>query len=149
MLAVMALIGFASSCSDPKPGISRAAHDGDVEKVKALLQSDPNLVFDRDNYDTTPLHWAAGQGHKDVVELLLANRAAVNAKNKYGDTPLHFAATGGYQDIAELLLDKGAEVNPKNRPIGVGASGETPLRCAEEAGKKDVVEFLRRHGGLE
>ena len=32
---------------------------------------------------------AAGRGHKDVVELLLANKAEVNAKDNDGETPLH------------------------------------------------------------
>ncbi|MGH9605022.1 MAG: ankyrin repeat domain-containing protein [Terracidiphilus sp.] len=37
----------------------------------------------------TPLH-AALMGHMDVAELLLANRADVNAKNNYGQTHLVF-----------------------------------------------------------
>ena len=43
--------------------IHDAAKDGDLEKVKALLQSNPDLVFSKDDkYGATPLHWAAAAG---------------------------------------------------------------------------------------
>ena len=34
--------------------------------------------------------WRQLDGHKDVVELLLANKAEVNAKDNHGETPLHY-----------------------------------------------------------
>jgi ankyrin repeat protein len=126
--------------------ISQAADDGKVEKVKTLLKADPRLVFDKDKYDTTPLHYAA---NREVAEALLAAGADVNARNKYGDTPLHFAATRGRKEVVQFLLEKGAEVNVKNRPIGIGADGETPLDCAVKEGKQDVADLLRQHGGQE
>ncbi len=58
----------------------------------------------------TPLHSAAGGGHRDVVELLLANRADVNAKAFEGLTPIHMAAFNGHRDVAEFLLSNHAEV---------------------------------------
>ena len=33
--------------------------------------------------------WRRVSGHKDVAELLLANKAEVNAKDNDGETPLH------------------------------------------------------------
>ena len=41
----------------------------------------------------TPLHCGARYDHKNVAELLLANRADINAKNNGGFTPL--ARCGG------------------------------------------------------
>jgi uncharacterized protein len=55
----------------------------------------------------TPLYLAAFNGRKDVVELLLANKAEVNAKNKLGYTPLHGADLMGCKDVAELLRQHG------------------------------------------
>jgi ankyrin repeat protein len=52
----------------------------------------------------TPLHLAAQQGYKDIVELLLASKATIDAKNSGEATPLHLAAQQGYKDIVELLL---------------------------------------------
>ncbi len=52
----------------------------------------------------TPLHFAAAYGHpENVVELLLANKADVNAKDNNGWTPSHTAAAYGHKDLAELL----------------------------------------------
>jgi cytohesin len=56
----------------------------------------------------TPLQLAVENGHKDVVELLLANDADVNAKDDDGWTPLRYAAGDGQKGLAELLRQKGA-----------------------------------------
>jgi ankyrin repeat protein len=53
------------------------------------------------------LHAAAVFDHKDVVELLLANQAEVNATNNEGATPLQNAVDKGYDDVAELLREHG------------------------------------------
>lgn len=50
---------------------------------------------------TTPLHFAAMQGDKNVAEFLIAQGADVNAKNQADETPLGFAV-GGYRDIKGL-----------------------------------------------
>jgi ankyrin repeat protein len=77
------------------------------------------------------------------VELLLANKADVNANENDLSTALHEAAAGGFRDVAELLLSKKADANAKDW------LGKTPLMRAEAAGRKDVVELLRQHGGHE
>ena len=89
----------------------------------------------------TPLHLAAISGHKKVAELLLANKAEVNAKDKTGQTPLHRAAANGHKDVVELLLANKAEVNAKDN------DGYTPLQAAR--GHEDVAALLRQHGGHE
>ena len=96
----------------------------------------------RDQNDQTPLHDTAGNGHKNVVELLLAKGADVHAKMHYDLTPLHMPAKGNKQ-VVELLLAKGANVNAKNE------GGKTALSYAMSEGKSDVAESLRQHGGKE
>jgi uncharacterized protein len=60
--------------------IHDAAKKGDLAKVQALLKGDPSLVRSRDEDGGTPLFWAAANGHKEVVRLLLANKAEINAR---------------------------------------------------------------------
>jgi ankyrin repeat protein len=86
--------------------IGDAARRGSPKKVKALLKDDPDLVFSTDKYGATPLHCAAS---KDVAELLLTSKAAVNAKNYDGVTPLHMAVSKGNKEVAELLRQHGGK----------------------------------------
>jgi hypothetical protein len=76
-------------------------------------------------------------GHTETVELLLANKAAVNAKDKMGDTPLHWAVT---REVAELLLANKADVNATNN------IGRAPLDGPVLVGNKDLADLLRQHG---
>src|SRR5689334_20361847 len=142
LLAAM-LIGLTSSITAFSGEIHDVAHDGNLEKVKALLKGDPDLVFSKDNDGFTPLHWATSSRSTDLAKLLLSQKADVNARDKYGRTPLHLAgelkkgeaailifqgetpvlATIHYDDpdFVRLLLDHKAEINAKDR------FGRTPL----------------------
>jgi ankyrin repeat protein len=154
-----------------------AAESGDLDKVKAMLNDHPGLVFSRIvNFGDTPLHAAASHGHKHMVQLLLAKGADVNVVDQNGQTPLHDTAGSGHTDVVELLLAKGANVNAKmhydSTPLHMAAShghkavaelllgkganvnaknegGKTPLHEAARKGHKDVVESLRKRGGRE
>ena len=62
-----------------------------------------------------PLHLAAGKGPREIVELLIAGGADVNARDDIRVNPLYGASEGGYNYIVELLLAKGADVNAKDK----------------------------------
>ncbi len=51
----------------------------------------------------TPLHLAASQGHRDLVELLLESGADAGALSDTDTTPLEIAAERGFNDIVRLL----------------------------------------------
>lgn len=57
-----------------------AAVSGDVSRVDALLKQAPELVNAADPYGFTPLHGAVGEEHVDMVRLLIAQGADVNAR---------------------------------------------------------------------
>ncbi len=65
-------------------------------------------VAAKDGDGRTALHWAAMNGHKDVVALLLDRMEGVDvaAKDEYGRTALHCAAREGHKDVVALLLEK-------------------------------------------
>ena len=72
---------------------------GDRVKVEALLKNNTELVSSKAEGWWIPLHVAAEYGKKDIAELLLANKAVVNAGDEFNWTPLHKAAMKGHRDV--------------------------------------------------
>lgn len=138
-VTLFALAWGSLSCDIERDSFLDAARNGDLERVELMLRDKPDLVFRRGLEGVTPLFLAAVGGHKAVVELLLANKAEVDAKHSTGLTPLHIAADRGHRDVAELLLANGADVNARDN------YGLTPLHFAAAGGYKDVVELLLAH----
>ena len=60
------------------PPLNIAAEKGDLENVKALLNSKVDVDSLAQSTGETPLHHAAGKGHKKISELLIVNGADVN-----------------------------------------------------------------------
>jgi ankyrin repeat protein len=134
MLVVLAWTSLAF-CGE----IHDAVQHGDLEKIKALLKSDPNLINDvnDNNHLWTPLHWAADVGNKDAVALLLAYGADVNVRERWFHwTPLILAAKKGRADVVALLLSSNADVNAQ------GTEGGTALHFAAEIGDTNVAKIL-------
>jgi len=52
-----------------------AAKQGDLERVKGILETDDRLANLRDESGATPLHYAAMNGHRQIVQLLLERGA--------------------------------------------------------------------------
>jgi ankyrin repeat protein len=143
LIALIALAWSTLAFCDRIGDIYNAIVEGNLPKVRALLQRNPNLVFSKAkfSFDETPLHMAAAKGHQDIAELLLASNANVDARNDKGETPLHYAAIFGYKNVAELLLGSHAGLNAKDN------RGWTPLDDASAWLREDVAELLRQHGG--
>src|ERR1039457_3957770 len=81
-----------------------AVVQGDLGKVKALINENPELVRTEVHSGQTPLHWAASYGHKHISELLLGHKADANARARHGVRPLDNAASFGHKGVAVLLL---------------------------------------------
>jgi ankyrin repeat protein len=130
---------------DLKKAIIKAAKNGDVTSVGALVAHDASLMSATDSDGSTPLHCATWKGHLEVVALLLEQGADVNARNNndhWGTTPLHAAAHANQRAIAELLIAHGADINATN------LNGRTPLAETEFHKANPVANLLRKHGGV-
>ena len=111
---------------------------GDLDTARALLRKDAALAAAKDANGETALHSALFGGGKEMVELLLANKADVNAANNRGHTPLHNAAMSPLtsKEVAELLIAHKADANAKDK------HGNTPLHAAASNGSVNVAEVL-------
>ena len=105
-----------------------AAESGDAERVSRLVGGNPSAVLNKDDRGMTPLHWAVAENHSAVAELLVADKALVEATDNLGRTPLHWAALLGNKEVAELLLSSKAKVN------AIDNDGRTPFSLATNEG---------------
>src|SRR3989338_1530708 len=72
-----------------------AAEAGNTPIVEYLLDRLQGTLFtvdQKESQGSTPLMWAAGEGHLETSKLLIARGAMVSLCDHMGDTPLHYAA---------------------------------------------------------
>jgi ankyrin repeat protein len=105
---------------------------GDLNFVNLLIAKDAEV----NKKGWAPLHYAAANGHDDIVKVLLDHSAYVDAGSPNGTTPLMMAARGGHVSTVKLLLDNGADLTVKNQ------IGMTALDFAKTYKEPDVVEGL-------
>jgi len=134
-------LSFFGGCLE-KP-IHHAAYEGDLKKVKEIIDRDPDQINVQDAQGFTPLHLASGKGHIEIVEFLLNHGADIESEIFDGETPLMLAAQHArhrrYETI-KTLLEHGAKVNHKDE------DGGTALHYAAMYSGKEVINLLISYG---
>ncbi|XP_063216299.1 poly [ADP-ribose] polymerase tankyrase-like [Bacillus rossius redtenbacheri] len=130
----------SSSSNDPLRELFEACKTGDIARVKKLVTPQTVNARDTAGRKSTPLHFAAGYGRREVVEYLLAANASIQARDDGGLHPLHNACSFGHADVVRLLLEAGANPNTRDN------WSYTPLHEAAIKGKVDVCIALLQHG---
>ena len=77
-----------------------AARAGDVDALKKFVEKGGDIQK-KDQFFTTPLHWAVALGRVEAVKYLLSQGAEVNVSNQEGKTPLDET----YQPWNRLAVD--------------------------------------------
>src|SRR3954451_12190882 len=77
---------------------------GDAEKATALLEQGANANYVLPG-GRTALHWAAANGHSEVVRVLIDRGAEVNAQDDTKRTPLMEAAGAHDPTGLKMLLE--------------------------------------------
>jgi len=113
-------------------GFVQACHANFIQLLHFLCDNWNHCVF------SSPLGWAAHEGHEVVVKSLLAHSSFdVNETDTYGQTPLSLAARRGFEGIVKLLLSR------EDVDVNLGDYvGFTPLSWAAVGGHERVVELL-------
>uniref|UniRef100_A0AAR2KSQ1 Poly [ADP-ribose] polymerase n=1 Tax=Pygocentrus nattereri TaxID=42514 RepID=A0AAR2KSQ1_PYGNA len=117
---------------EPSRELFEACRSGDLERVKKLLNTANVNSRDTAGRRSTPLHFAAGFGRRDVVDYLLEHGADVYARDDGGLISLHNACSFGHAEVVSLLLHHGADANSRDN------WNYTPLHEAAIKGKIDV-----------
>jgi ankyrin repeat protein len=125
--------------------IHEASSLGRVERVRELLQSDPNLATNRSSDGFTALHYAAFFGTAEAAAALLEHGAdpAAIAENEMRVQPLHSAAAVDATGTARLLLDAGADPNARQE------GGFRPIDAAVQSGNDELYALLVERGAEE
>ena len=133
----------------PELDIFEAAAVGDTERVRELLDADPQAAdaWAADGFQ--PLGLAVFFGHPETARLLLDAGAEVNSpsRNDFKVMPLHSACAVRDADkryeLAKLLLEHGADPNARQK------DEFTPLMEADQVGDARLRELLVQHGARE
>lgn len=102
---------------------------------KNMCNTSPT-VYSCDDRGFTALHVACFHGRPKLVDLLILNRAKVNATDYSGATPLHYAALRGHQNALLLLLHAGSNINARDN------DKNTPLHFASNNGHEGCVKAM-------
>ncbi|WFD40460.1 uncharacterized protein MJAP1_003446 [Malassezia japonica] len=127
------------------PNVWIAAGDGDLDRVKLLLEHGGVTPTSADFSKYTPIHAAASYGRAELLRFLLTypnvSKDAVNVTDDDGETPLFFC-----EDVptAKLLVDEfHADASRKNH------EGLTAAENALVNEREAVAEYLRSVTGEE
>ena len=140
LLEQVELPGYAKNIGTSSlfSGLHGASFFGIVEFVTAIINAEGCEINQRDFTSSTPLAWAARNGHVGVAKLLLGREDVdPNLADKYDRTPLGWAAINGHEGVINLLLERedvDSNLLDKNHM--------TPLWCAAYNGHEDVIKLL-------
>jgi ankyrin len=140
-LCSLVLVLVSGCATLPEERMRQAIADGDLARVKALLDQGIG-VHTADERGVTPLFLAARDGHRDIAAFLLAKGASPTQARQDGVTPLVAAVQHGHANVVALFLEQGAEVNAR------GKIGEvTLLHIGAYRGHREIVTLLLKYGG--
>ncbi|EAT43843.1 AAEL004786-PA [Aedes aegypti] len=111
----------------------KAARENNLQVLQEANRWEVNTV---DENGLIPLHWAAHEGHREAVRILLKRKSKINKMDNFGNSALHLAAARGHLECVELLLSKGANI------YGLDGGQRTACDLARIGAWDEVVDFL-------
>ena len=118
------------------------------KKQTNLFENKYELITDKDNGGSTPLHWAVYSLAEDFLLYLInldifkskdEKLDFINQKDNQLNTPLHLCITSKSSRIALKLLQSGAD------PLVRDQKGRTPLQLAREKKQADITRILENN----
>jgi uncharacterized protein len=119
------------TAQDESP-LMMAALKGQLDMVRRLIARGADV----NKTGWAPLHYAATNGHLEIMQLLLDEHAYIDAESPNGTTPLMMAAQYGSVEAVKLLLEAGADPRLKNK------LGLTAIDFAYRAGRQESADLV-------
>ena len=115
-----------------------AAYYGQMELMVELYKKTPSLLQKTRKDGSTPLHYAARNGHVGAIEWLCQQDPSLLQKTTSdGRTPLHAASQEGHVGAMKWLCQQDSTLLQKTT-----SDGWTPLHAAAQGGHVEALEWL-------
>jgi uncharacterized protein len=133
--------------SEQQQELLACARYGELQELQEWHQQQnkhslAEMSLTQDTQGNTLLHYAAANGHADILEFLLSDsstdtlKSLCDHKNKEGSTALHWAALNGRLEAVQVLLNKGAT------PTLVNGAGKSAMTLAATSEHQEVTHLL-------
>jgi hypothetical protein len=107
---------------------------GEIVDMLLMRKVEPNHA------GWTPMHYAAFNGHPQIIAKLLASGGDANLRAPNGWTALMLAARNGNLEAVRILVGAGADLNVADPEFG------TALEIARKGNHADIAVFLEKAG---
>ena len=117
-----------------------AANKGSLQILQTLIMHNNDYINDVDKQNWTPLYHAVSEGHIEIVNYLLKNKADVTVRTEKGLNVYHRAANkGSLQILQALIMHNNDYIND------VDKQNWTPLYHAVSEGHIEIVNYLLKN----
>jgi ankyrin repeat protein len=143
LLQHMGLQGLKERIEMKWTPLMEACGEGKVGLVREIVRHMRLQDLDaRDSCGRRALHWAALEGHTEVVAILLGKWAETDIEDGDDSTPLMEAASRGHLGVVQLLVQHTGRQGLNT----TDHHGRTALHLAVQGGHEAVVTCLLRQG---
>lgn len=122
-----------------KEAFFEAVKENNVAKVQELVGRGVS-VDEVGSRNKRAIHYAAENGHREMVNFLILSKADINVVDRDEGTPLHYVTRNNNITMAEQLLDAGAKID------AVSEYHTTALQMAAAKNHYNMVNFLMARG---
>ena len=133
---VVGRISGGMALGAPSNPLVAAARDDDLETVKTLLLSKPDVNARDEATHYTALERAVINGNREMIQVLLWNKADINAKDAQGGTVLMAIDEDTTSEVCWDLINAGAKVNLRDK------DGDTALIETAQVNNVEALQAL-------